>query len=1173
MAEVKWTEAQRKAIDSRGGNVLVSAAAGSGKTAVLVERVIKMILDKNDPVDIDKMVIMTFTRAAAGSMRGKIYSAIREKLSKDPENSRLKEQLLKVYGAKICTIDSLCVDIVRENFQQIDVDPAFRIADEAEIKILNSQVLSDLIEKKYAQGSKDFLNFVDYYMDKNDSRLDEIILGMYRFSQSHPAPKSWLRECVSAYKDAGNFYLNSRLPVWMDEFAVIVDSMLAEIKASAEYALKLSQADHGPYPYEDIFREILEFTEDLDDKPFDYRRINIAVFLEDWPRMPIIKKDMDVDPELKELASEIRKEIKEQLQTLMDDYLFQPLEDMMKDIAGAGHVASQISGLTIEFSDMLMAAKKERNILDFSDIAHYALKVLIRYDDEGNILRDETGNILYTAAADNMANFYDAIIVDEYQDTNLMQEYLVHAISGDRFNKADVFMVGDIKQSIYGFRMAAPELFAEKYDRFSQAKNSEGSLINLDRNFRSHYQLLDFVNDIFGKLMIRDVGRIDYKMGHELKYDEAEKSAQEDLLPEIHIISAGGSDGKVLEGYKIAGKIEELVNSGRYGYSDIAILTRSSDNPELEKILSDLAIPFMKASNRGFFQSFEIRLILNYLNVIDNPYQDIDMASVLMSPVCSQKAEDLARLRIAGGRDQSLYECLKVSGMCPDFMELLSDLRANAAYMPVCSFLEYFLKKTGLNEMVLAMPAGSQRRANIEFFKEKAAAFSRVSEGGLYDLLCYIRELKDSGVDYGNAASSASSAVQLMTIHKSKGLEFPVVFLANAGKAFNESDIRDNVVMDRDMGLGLEFRDPKKRLVRKTMPLAVIKHKKKTDTIAEEMRLLYVALTRAKEKLIISGCDSSVESHIRRIWDRQDVKDVSSLSASKILKCGSYIKMIGAALYGSRDSGRFDLQIENEIEIEEARADQILTQSFLKEKLLESCGSVQDTDDIKERVTFDYPYMKAARIIGKIAASQMEKHDYYDTKEQIKMAADLPSSALKGADRGNAYHRFFELMDYETAIDRQLSELCEKGMISPEYAQGINADDVQAFLDSDIGKRMRAAALNGRLVRERSFVMGYEQDINSAKTITASDVRSDLKDVETLLVQGIIDAYFTEEDEEGPYIVIVDYKTDNNSDEEYYRYSYGPQLEVYENALQAALGLKVKEKIIYSVKLAKAISL
>ena len=1181
MGEIKWTNAQKEAIEAQGDNVLVSAAAGSGKTAVLVERVIRLITRKEDPCDIESLVVMTFTKAAAAQMKSKIYQKIREELEKRPGDAYLKQQMMKVTNARICTIDSLCSQIVREHFQEIDFDPGSRMADDARLGLLKREVLADVIEQMYQEGSETFLELADYYTDKNDKDLENIVLTLYEYARSHPEPEAWLRGMVIPYQMAAAEYSDEEdLPYpqgmenWMQEFVRCISVQMEKMRDLAIAGLRISQMNDGPAPYEPIFEELLQIPREMEGQSFDNQRHLIDECLDGWKSAPRITAAMEVDPDLKKAAMKYRDEIRKTLQDLQQRFFWDDLQVQYRQMGECLEAVQALCSLTLRFGEELSRVKKEKKLTDFSDIAHGALQILIRYNENGEIVRDEKGEPVYTSVADQMAHEIREVIVDEYQDTNMLQEYLVMALSAQRFGRPDVFMVGDVKQSIYRFRMACPELFSKKMDSYGQG---EGHLVILDSNFRSRKEILDLTNTVFEKTMLRETGGINYRDGHALTYGGVygpSEGPEKDFLPEILMIQGGGEQGRYQEAYLIASRIEELVSQGRYHFSDIVILTRASDNPQLEKVLYRRGIPIVKNTGKGFFDTFEIRLVLDLLKIIDNPLQDIPLAAVLYSPLCSATTDDLARIRLAGGRHDMLFDCLQKYQGDARFDWLKNKLacwQEKAAFLGTRDLLNFVLHDSGLDLIVSAMPQGADRRADLEFLKSLAQDYGE----DLFSFLRYIRSLQEGGQDFGTLIASESvQAVRLMTIHHSKGLEFPVVFLAAGGKLYNESDSRASILPDRSLGLGIESRDTSRKILKKTILMETILEKQKRETRAEEMRLLYVAMTRAKEKLIITGSNRYLSSFIER-WDRSLLTGSASVKPWEVMGANNYLSLLGMALHPLKDRTEgFCLEYIEPEEAADIRAEELVNNALRREELLALAAEPVDTSQICEQFEYQYPYENATVVDAKMTVSSIKKKS--DRPNAEKTAVKRKSQKkdqemlLTGAQRGSAYHDLLERYDFQGPdLKEQLRQMEEKGWLDLAVCEAIDLKTIQAFLQSSVGKRMAQAAERKTLHREQQFMLGYEVDINEEDTLTGPGIKSEIPDHELLLVQGRIDAWFVEDGS----VVLVDYKTDQVTDEEYYRTEYEAQMKQYAEVLTRSTGMPVKEKMIYSFEMGREVLL
>lgn len=1199
MGAFKPNEAQLAAIEERGKNILVSAGAGSGKTTVLVERVLRMILEEK--ADIDELIVVTFTKAAAANMKEKIHSRIRSALKQEELSEAVREhlrgQLMKVFGARICTLDSLCMDIVRENFQSVDIDPGFRVADEAEITLLKQDVLAAMIEAYYAEPTEDFLTLVNYYTDKNEARLEDIILTLHRFSQSHPDPKGWILHAALPYIHADRSgALSDEQSVWIRDYGRFVNSEIQSLLHRAERGLALCLENYGPASYTDNFEKVRDEIASLLEDCFDNRVDRVREMLEGWKRLPSSKKD-EADPVKKETAQALYAGIRDSLRKLESRFFYQRLEDMFADMKACSPVIKTICKMTLAFADRLAAEKKARMIADFNDIAHFAYRVLVE--------KDEKGNAVYTETADRMAKATREIIVDEYQDTNRMQDALIEALSAERFGRPNVFMVGDVKQSIYGFRLACPDLFNEKYNAYADPAGN-GKRIILGANYRSRKEIVDFINLIFRRIMLDEVGGIDYLDGHEMETgavfpqpEEGSSFSPDALLPEIIFIEGSGDAGKDAESFEVARKIEELTEKHyitepdgtfrKVRYSDIAILTRKTDHPRLERMLADRHIPLQKSSGKGFFSAFEVRLAINLMKIVDNPRQDIPLAAVLISPLTGLRAESLARIRAAyEGEPFSLYEaCLsfieKEAGEEAEtlraFFADLERWRKKAEVFPTVRFLDALLEESALSDCCSAMTYGEARGANLEFLKSLAESYSKGSYTGLFHFLRYIDAVQKADQDFGSGKQSVGEdAVTMMTIHKSKGLEFPVVILADAGKSILDLDSTSPVYLDDELGIGIERRDLKQRMRKRTLMMELIAMKRKTNMIAEEIRLLYVAMSRAKEKLIITGSKGSLSSR-RQFWEGEGIS--FEPDAASVLADNSYMFLLADAMTHARkeNEGGFSWEIKDREEVEIHRAHEIFDEAEKRrqvEELIRKRGG-EDADSLQEAAgiyRYAYPYAAATRTPVKMTASETEQYDP-SRAEEPEVWFRPGKGWLTGAERGSAYHKVFERLDYGAAAGlfgaegagpapeevtafcrSQIRTLREGGYLSGEEADAMDPEKIAAFLLSSIGSRMRKAFSAGTLKREQQFVMAAEIDGDPDG-----------------LMQGIIDAFFTEETENGKAIILVDYKTDRNRSDEYFISTYRSQQEQYAAALEKATGLPVAERILYCVDTGKEIRL
>lgn len=1202
MAEIKWTQGQEEAITSVNKNILVSAAAGSGKTAVLVERVIRKITDCKNPVDIEDLLIMTFTKAAASQMKEKIRKAVLKALSEKPDDENLRRQVLKVSSANIMTIDALCMSIVKDNLENSELDPNVRIADAAELKLLKADVMADVIEELYASEDKDFMALAEYCMEKNDAKLETMIDRVYEFAQSSPWPDEWIENALAAYTDTESI---ENQP-WFDGIRAMLSNIFDEIIQLADETLEIANEDSGPAKYIDTITKEKENFERIRNLSFEeaYTEIKLVGF----DKLPQIKKnDPDVDPEKKEAAQNLRKKYKKAVDKNLKNGIFaKSPEESMADLEYTKDAAMGLKKAVQAFSRELKKKKALKQIADFSDIAHAAVNTLVK--------KDENGERVYTGAALRMRKRFKEIIVDEYQDTNRLQEEIIKALGSD-----SVFMVGDVKQSIYAFRMACPDLFVEKYDAYEKddEENKENRRIVLGENFRSRNEILDFTNLIFSQIMTKEVGAIAYDENNRLNFAAAAYAKHP--LPngaqtEVCFIDEKGKMAKMSEAFVVLQKIKEIISNGKVWdeeakdfrnaqYSDIVILTRNKNNPEIEDMLEMAKIPVVKQSGKGYFDRLEVRLALNLLKIIDNPYQDIPFTAVLHSPIVQVSSDELALIKTAYYKPVfSMYATAKkykgdaaLEAKLHSFLEMLADFRKKAKYLSVYDLLEYVFEKSDIYNLIAAMPQGESRKANLELLKNRVFNFSQSTCSALFEFNRYIEQVREQKFDYGAAqtANDKSGAVKLMTIHASKGLEFPYVILAKCGHKFNTEEFNDDFICDKDYGVALMKKERETRKKNKTLIRHAVEHKKKCDLIAEEIRLLYVAMTRAKEKLIVIGTGGKLSDKKAEFRQETGMK-YTVMKPYMILEESTYLGFILKALSRHKNSVKsadefvpngfaanpiynincdftFDILDENniaitqsimEFESEKVRAD------FEKMKAGEC-----DISGLRENMEYVYPYLEATKTSGKISPSSLENADYMieeraeaespaetaakdnevikaeksaDEKNIETEAKEEIKTNITSAERGTAYHKVFELLDYERDAAGQIEELVEKNMLTKEAAAAIDCTKIDRFSKSDIGRRMNEALKAGKLKREAEFMMGVDKE--------AGDM---------VLVQGVIDAYFVTKNG----IVIVDYKTDRGKTEDEFKKAYAGQINCYAEALKRSLSLPVCEKIIYSVEL------
>ena len=1231
---VKWTEEQQKVISLRDRNILVSAAAGSGKTAVLVERILSKITDPEAPVDIDRLLIMTFTRAAAGEMKERISSAIESALYEDPDNEHLQRQSTLLHTAQITTIDGFCAYIIRNYFHLIGLDPGYRTADEGELKLLREDVTGKLLEDYYSEKQEKYEKFVECFASgKDDEALGGMIQKLYEMAMSNPFPEEWLDACLDDYKIETTEELRETKCIKLLWKAAVDELETAE--HLAREARKLCDAPDGPNLYGEALDSDLLFIRKLK-KTAEERDYNVLAQLLEKPSFARLsgKKMPEADEQKKQRIKELREEEKEILRELGQKYFQGTEEEILDMLKCSREPLEMLVELTRQFAERFGKAKREKNILDFTDMEHFALKILMKKED---------GQMQMSQAAIELSEKYEEVLVDEYQDSNLVQELLTTAVSGWVNQRKNIFMVGDVKQSIYRFRLARPELFMEKYKSYS-VEDGEEQRIDLHKNFRSRAQVLESVNFIFRQIMGENLGGIAYDKDAAL-YPGADFPAggsREFVKTEVLLVEkdgaeleeeAGDQNAQELEALAIAQRIqgmvgrEEIVDkkTGKYRpveYGDIVILLRSAYgwSETFREVLASQGIPVYCTSRTGYFSALEIITVLNYLKVCDNPLQDIPLTGVLRSPMVGCTSQELAQIRVlypqgllwdsveqyVKSREEG-YDAAEKPLMekLQKFLELLEKVRNMATYTPVHQLILFILKETGYGNYARALPGGEQRYANLSMLVEKAMAYEKTSYRGLFNFVRYIEQLQAYEVDYGevNLAGAGSTAVEIMTIHKSKGLEFPVVFAAGMGKQFNFQDLNARLLIHPELGLGTDAILPEKRIIASSLNKQMVRRELLKESLGEELRVLYVAMTRAKEKLILTGAVGKLDKRIPSLAGFLE-EEGQVLPLGVRLKARNYWDFVLPALarhrsmtelfgeYGvpmHRIEGFYDAPADfniRKITLHQMTEEEILLQTGnqMQEEVLKNWDPEQIYDakvreEIEERFSYVYPFRYLEEIPVKVSVSELKKRGWQDNEvlrmvpEDTEVEAEMPvpgfmkasGEEYRGAARGTAYHRVMECLDYlqvetDEQLKKQLERLVEGQKLSEQERDCIRILDIRRFVDSGLGQRMKNAAVQRRLYREQPFVIQR-----------SAAVLDDLWQGETVLVQGIIDAYFVEDGE----IVLVDYKTDRvrRGQEQKLIDLYHVQLEDYAQALERMTGKKVKEKIIYSFTLQKEIVL
>lgn len=1212
--DVKWTSEQKKVIDLRDRDILVSAAAGSGKTAVLVERIVNRICVDNPPVDIDRMLVVTFTKAAAAEMRERVSRAIDSLKEQKPDDENLQRQSTLVHNALITTIDSFCLFVVQNNFAQLNLDPDFRIGDQAELKLMLKDALAQVFEDNYAREDNEaFINLIDTYSKgRNDSAVRQMVEDIYYKAGSSSWPRKWMNSLLRLYdiKSAKQLEDSEIIKEIVDYSRVLLEEAVQELTMAKD----LASATPGLEKYALTLSEDIALFDGMADVT---GYVGMQEFLNkiSFGRIAVIRK-FDGDEKKKERVKSMRDAVKKKVDGIKQKYFGMSIELMYEQLERQRPFVKELIRLSLEFYDAMEAVKTRKRVFDFSDIEHFALRILV---DEQTLEPTET--------AREFSKHFEEIMIDEYQDSNQVQEDILTAISREHQGVGNMFMVGDVKQSIYRFRMARPELFMEKYNTYT-SDDSAHQRIDLHKNFRSRNEVLDFTNDIFYKIMAADLGNVQYDDDAAL-YPGA-SYPEETMRPELllvdykdeelsEIIEDEDGDKVQIEALLIANRIRSLMENGMVTdkktgqlravqYRDIVILSRSvaTWGNTVAAVLKDCDIPAHVESNTGYFSSYEIQVILSMLRILDNPLQDIPMAAVLASPIVGMDDEELAQIRSAfkgvsfaqaalsamAGEDGYEDEKLKA------FALVFERLRGAVADTPIHELLYMMLDETGFYRYASAMPAGKRRRQNIDMLIEMAAAYEKTSYKGLFHFVRYIDIQQKYEIDYGEAdtAGENDDVVRIMTIHKSKGLEFPVVFVSGLGKSFNTQDTKSDLVIHEKLGLGLVEKTKSPRTKRPSLIRNEIASRIKRENLGEELRVLYVALTRAKEKIILTGGLSNAQKSFEKY--RGNVNANQPISFGQREEAGCYLDWIIPAMLSYPD--KYTVSTVDATEFAARTAMDMAANDISKAQLIGHISAADETKAKELAEKFDFEYVYASDITKKSKYSVSElKHDSmvekYDSTEreaerpkflleeketyvpdfardedeagsasnegkELKNAAGVNQGAL----RGTAVHRVMECLDFKRLCDidtkdhvalsafvkESMDEMLRKGLITDDMYRLTRPGLIEEFAASDVAARMAQADKRGDLYKEKPFVMDYEG----------------------VLVQGIIDVFWLENDK----IVLLDYKTDRVNAAKELIDRYSTQLKLYADALGRIFStdeksIQADERLIYSFRLQQTI--
>ncbi|QNG59675.1 helicase-exonuclease AddAB subunit AddA [Bacillus sp. PAMC26568] len=1219
-SDSQWTDDQWKAIVSSGQDILVAAAAGSGKTAVLVERIIRKIISKENPVDVDRLLVATFTNASAAEMRNRIGEALEKALKENPSSLHLRRQLSLLNRAAISTLHSFCLNVVRKYYYLIDLDPGFRIADETEGQLLIDEVLDDIFEEQYSLADNDaFFDLVDRYTtDRSDTDLQTLVRALYQFSRSHPNPLKWLDELSVMYGEEERLEDLPFFPYLTADISVQLSSSLEKLQR----ALALTEKPGGPAPRAENLVDDIRQVQELMDAQDSWKELGKRMALTSFSRAKACKGS-EYSKDLLEQATALRNSAKKQIEQLQEELFARSYESHLQDLRELKPVIETLVSLVKMFGARFDEMKKQKGIVDFSDLEHYCLQILG--------LEDEKGNIQATEAALDYQHQFAEVLVDEYQDTNLVQETILKLVT--KSEPGNLFMVGDVKQSIYRFRLAEPFLFLSKYKTFSKDGQDTGLRIDLSKNFRSRSEVIDGTNFLFKQLMGEKVGEVAYDNDAELKlgasYPDSEK-----MRAELLIVNRGKDEEEdesdepqfnpeelqtvQLEARVMAKKIRTMIQdkfqiydrkiggTRNIMYRDVVILLRSMPwAPQIIEEFKQEGIPVYANLSGGYFEATEVAIMMSLLKIIDNPYQDVPLAAVLRSPIVGLDTNEMAIIRTYSKKG-TYFEALKLfmseasaedetlSKRLQSFYNQLQNWRELARKGSVSELIWQLYRDTKFFNYVGGMPGGKQRQANLRALYDRSRQYEATTFRGLFRFLRFIERMQERGDDLGaaRALGEQEDVVRLMTIHSSKGLEFPVVFVAGLARQFNMMDMNKKYLLDKELGFATKLIQPSLRISYPTLPLAAMKKKMKIELLSEELRVLYVALTRAKEKLFLVGSLKDAGKTLSD-WQNSMTHEKWLLPDFELAQAKSYLDWIGPALIRHQDAerlrenseetsphllshpSRWEVSVIGEEELydiqkEEKKYDQDMLSAL---KNLEPVAPQSDyQDQIRSQLSWTYNHELATVFRSKQSVSEVKRQqefrdDYSDEiiirSQKENFMYDRPKfmqkKSLTAAEKGTAMHAVMQQLNVrepvtEESTSRKVQELITKEILTKEQADSINTKSIVQFFQTDIGKRMQKA---DRIQREVPF----------SYALPAEELYDEAKG-EQVLIQGVIDCLF--EDEDG--YVLLDYKTDAihgkfaggfNQARSILAERYRVQLDLYGKAIEKITKKTLSNKVLY----------
>ncbi|ANU10323.1 ATP-dependent nuclease subunit A [Planococcus antarcticus DSM 14505] len=1185
--DATWTDEQWQAIWAKGQDMLVSAAAGSGKTAVLINRMIEKVLAEENSISVDELLVVTFTNASAAEMRHRMSNALEKAVAENPQSNHLKKQLRLINKAQISTLHSFCLQVVKQYAYLLEIDPGFRIAGETEAALLRDDVLEAVLENAYEGEDADAVYRLadSFTSDRSDQAMEVLLSKLYDYSRVHPDPERWLQQVPNLY-DVSESATIDELP-FIGDLKLTIRHALEEALQLAQEGLQLALQPEGPSLLEVTFRtdaEVIKTAISSLETSWD----SLYAFSQSfkWEKAASIRKD-SCDPAIAEESKAMRNEVKKIVSGLFDAYFTRSPKRLLDEMREMAPLMKTLVELTQVFADQYKALKIDRALVDFSDLEHYALEIL---SDGGES----------SAIAKEYQNRFKEVLVDEYQDTNLLQETILKLVKSGDEHDGNLFMVGDVKQSIYRFRLAEPMLFLGKYSRFRHDAKNSGLRIDLNANFRSRKEILDGTNYIFSQIMGERVGEIDYDEAAALK---AKAPYPEQQVPiELALIHEPETEEEAVdedlaksqwEARFIAKKIKEMIDQEmlvndpwtqqqrKLEYRDIVVLMRSMTwSGDFVDEFKMAGVPLYAELTGGYFDALEVMIMLNTLRVIDNPYQDIPLASVLRAPFIGLKENELAEIRLAAPQG-SYYEAVKIfmrTGTGIDsaaaeklqrFVLQLKGWRNLARRGSLAELIWQVYMDTNYYEMAGAMTNGKQRQANLHALHDRALEYEKTSFRGLFRFLRFIDRMRERGDDLGTAKSLSEkeNVVRLMTVHKSKGLEFPVVFFAGTGRFFNEMDFRKSYLFDQDYGLAVKAINPDTRIEYTSLPFLAVKEMKQLQMKAEEMRVLYVAMTRAKERLYLTASVKDIDQLLGK-W-RVGTEDVR-LPDFMRSRAKGYLDWIGPAIARHPDAAE-QLNVNSHIlshtsrfHIEIIESQTLLPGIVNLDELLKGGNSNSDYQQlVNERFNYRYPHQQAVEKRSKQSVTEMkrlqmlqrlnEPESFIQTaKPERSMLLHRPNfmmdKRLSAADVGTAVHAVMQHIPLDRTMDSaEIKEFIETlvGMeiLSPDEGKAVKVEEIERFYASETASRLRSAK---NIKREVPF------------TYAKADADGDHQ-----IIQGIVDCLFEEPDG----WVLLDYKTDrvtHISDVTMeMNERYAVQLTVYQEAVEAVLRIPIKERLLY----------